>query len=345
MQGAVLGTPKYMAPEQISAEAVSPATDVYALGEIFFELAAGRRVYNGQNNVIMAHKLSGKLPELSCPDDLSGAPAIKKLVSACLALDPAKRIDLDEFAHRLLQIRSAAGVDSDAPLARRRQSVISSRQSASEDEAPPMSPDAQAPQGTQGIIPNYSAPPGPPHGLPQESRPNMLIAAFVVVAVSVLIAGFLVLRSEPKQTRNEVQPTMKAKAKKSVEKKKKTKSKMIFKEIRVSSNPGSATIVEVKTGQQRGTTPALLKIKDKTSTDFTLQHEGYEHLPISLTGNKTEFHFELVPLEFKDTASPPTPAKNTIPAGKKKPINPKPNLAPSPGDDASPMKKKDLPVW
>lgn len=43
------GTLPYMAPEQIRADRVSPATDVYALGVVFFEMLTGKRPFAGQN--------------------------------------------------------------------------------------------------------------------------------------------------------------------------------------------------------------------------------------------------------------------------------------------------------
>lgn len=47
MAGAALGTPDFMAPEQILGEPVSPATDVYALGALAYTLLAGHTPFGG----------------------------------------------------------------------------------------------------------------------------------------------------------------------------------------------------------------------------------------------------------------------------------------------------------
>jgi serine/threonine-protein kinase len=50
-EGATLGTPRYIAPEQVRGEPVTPATDVYAMGLTLYEAVTGRPAFGGMSNV------------------------------------------------------------------------------------------------------------------------------------------------------------------------------------------------------------------------------------------------------------------------------------------------------
>lgn len=54
--GSVVGTPKYMSPEQLKGENVTGAADLYSLGVVFFALLAGRLPYNGSDIMGVAYK-------------------------------------------------------------------------------------------------------------------------------------------------------------------------------------------------------------------------------------------------------------------------------------------------
>ena len=83
--GAVRGTHAYMAPEQVQGRAWTPATDVFALGVVLWELVAGARLFHrGPMWLSMAAVVEADVPTL--PD-----AALDRIAQAALAKDPAAR--------------------------------------------------------------------------------------------------------------------------------------------------------------------------------------------------------------------------------------------------------------
>jgi len=85
------GTPAYQAPEQLSGEAVSKQSDIFALGLVLYELFTGKRVFQAQSMAELQDlhassapsSLSSHVPELD--------PAVERAVMRCLEKDPANR--------------------------------------------------------------------------------------------------------------------------------------------------------------------------------------------------------------------------------------------------------------
>jgi eukaryotic-like serine/threonine-protein kinase len=89
--GTVLGTGEYLAPEQASGKPVSPATDVYSLGVVLWELLAGEVPFEGDSFVAVALRhVNEPVPHLrDVRPDVS--PRLAAAVERALAKDPAHR--------------------------------------------------------------------------------------------------------------------------------------------------------------------------------------------------------------------------------------------------------------
>ena len=103
----MLGTPAYMAPEQIAqSPAPSSATDVYAVGEILYELLSGQRAFRSARIAdVVRQKLRGDIPELPLPP-MPGRAELQSLIRRCLAFKPGERPQLIEVVGLLAAVQS-----------------------------------------------------------------------------------------------------------------------------------------------------------------------------------------------------------------------------------------------
>ncbi|MFD7909670.1 serine/threonine-protein kinase [Streptomyces sp. NPDC059752] len=102
--GVSVGTPAFMAPEQASAGAVTPATDVFALGQIAAFTAIGASVFGDGPSHAVLYRIVHEDPDLSAlPEQL------RPVVSRCLSRDPGDRPTLTE----IIELCNAA---SEVPL-------------------------------------------------------------------------------------------------------------------------------------------------------------------------------------------------------------------------------------
>ncbi len=86
-----MGTPDYMAPEQVEGKRGDARTDVYALGVLLFEMLAGRVPWEGDNPLaVMAQHVNAPLPSLRELDRHIPAP-LEAIVAKCLRKNPDER--------------------------------------------------------------------------------------------------------------------------------------------------------------------------------------------------------------------------------------------------------------
>ncbi|NUS58775.1 MAG: serine/threonine protein kinase, partial [Streptomycetaceae bacterium] len=97
----ILGSPGFLSPEQVRGEPIGPAADVFALGAVLAYAATGTGPFGDGNAQALLFRLIAQEPQLDAVPE-----ALRPIVAACLAKDPADRPTPDE-------VRRAAVPDGD----------------------------------------------------------------------------------------------------------------------------------------------------------------------------------------------------------------------------------------
>jgi len=202
--GTTLGTPRYMAPEQLrSARTVDARTDVWALGVVLYELLCGKPIFDGDTATELAVSividphvpLRTRKPELPV--------ALEAIVDRCLAKEPGDRYaDVHALAVALAPFATAAGTALvpriERALGERRSGTIAKSSVATEPTvATPSSGIAEtvvSPASAETAAPSPAPPtiaapsPAPATLAPPPTRPSRAPIAIALVAVAALAA-------------------------------------------------------------------------------------------------------------------------------------------------------------
>ncbi|MEV4948616.1 serine/threonine-protein kinase [Streptomyces sp. NPDC053755] len=164
--GTAVGSPGFLAPEQVRGAAVTPATDVFSLGATLAYAAMADSPFGHGSSEVMLYRVVHEEPQLHGVPD-----ALAPLVRACLAKDPEERPSTLQLSMRLKEIaaREAQGLPASRPPAQRERT----EQSTGTGSRPTERYTERGTQGGQAQGP-ASRPSGPRTGGRQAppSRPN-----------------------------------------------------------------------------------------------------------------------------------------------------------------------------
>jgi serine/threonine protein kinase len=171
--GMMLGTPAYMSPEQVAGEEVSSATDVYAFGEILYEMLAGKRLFQGKGREIMKLKVGDFAPPIDLPADTPDRAAFTNMIRACLLPEQSTRPPISRLIEHLKNIQGGHPAIAPIPL-------------------PKVQPQPAPYQSTLSAVMDTAAIPGP-----RSKKLPLMIAGVAMLVLATIVVLLLVREPEP----------------------------------------------------------------------------------------------------------------------------------------------------
>jgi Tol biopolymer transport system component len=109
-EGTIVGTFQYMAPEQLEGQEADARTDIFALGALLYEMATGKRAFDGKTKTSLIAAIVSSTPRPIAEIAPLTPPALDHVITKCLEKDPDDRWQsAHDIAEELKWIGSASG--------------------------------------------------------------------------------------------------------------------------------------------------------------------------------------------------------------------------------------------
>ena len=181
--GQFIGTPNYMAPEQVTGGAVDGRSDLFSLGVVLFELLSGARPFSGSSMTEVTYKIVHEASPIPSRARPGLPPAFNPIILKLLEKDPTRRYQRGAELARVLEslaqvLAGAAGQPAPRPASGTTGKIPASAIEAAQAAARPAASAAVAPAAALSVW-----------RLPIQTRWVVALLAAVVVPVAAVITA------------------------------------------------------------------------------------------------------------------------------------------------------------
>ena len=124
-EGMIVGTFQYMSPEQLEGKEADARTDIFALGEVIYEMATGKPAFSGKSGASLIAAILTTEPTPITQSQPIAPAALERVVQRCLAKDPDERWQsASDLASELAWIASSSSTALPAPTSHKQKSTV-----------------------------------------------------------------------------------------------------------------------------------------------------------------------------------------------------------------------------
>ncbi len=319
--GVVMGSPRYMAPEQVRATPVDNRTDIYSFGAVLYHMLAGAPPFAAGKafDAMTAHVTTPPPPLKQTRPDCPAGPKLEALVMRCLQKQPQKRFqDMDEVIIALSDCYTEVGGPlSSGSTYLTGQSLPGIRLESEDSDPSRPKPDVSGPQPSGALLKmnqepsdaNLRVPAGalpeavampqlpPPPPRQRSALPMFAVGGLLVVGMSVGLGVGFWPSDEPAE-----RPAPVAAPEPPPPQPEPTPAEPQIAPVMVESDPAGATVR--RQGHDLGDTPQSLPIPRGESWEIEVSLEGYQSRTVTVLGGQPSLAIRLRPVAQE--AAPPT---------------------------------------